>query len=199
MSEYQTATVVLQGLVLIAAVTTVVIYYRQLKAMERAATDGANANRKLITFQMLERWNSDSMATARAFASPVVSNRYTNDSTPIFLGDLFHAFREGAPAEAYQGVSTLSHFFADLNSLRSEGAVDDRLACALFFRPIQFWFHYLRLVDSRTNADDDSKDALNANRWRQYALLPLARTVAHAQARTGYVAPFTADEIGLRF
>lgn len=199
MTEYEILNLALQFLVFIAVVTTVIIYYKQLKAMMRAAVDGANANRKVITFQMLERWNSDSMTEVRASASPLLNGRYKDASTRIFLGDVFRSFHAGETAASYRSISTLSHFFADLNSLWCEGALDDRLACALFSRPIQFWFHYLRLIDSRVSADDISKPALNSNKWRAYAVLPLEKTLTDAQARTGYESPFALDDIGLRF
>lgn len=120
MTEYEIASVILQGFVFVALVVTVAIYYRQLKSMEQVAADVANTNRKVVAFRMFERWNSDSMWFARASVAPVFNSCYQHDSTKIFLGDLFHAFHTepvgrtsrspGDSAEAYRSISTLIHF-----------------------------------------------------------------------------------------
>jgi len=195
MNYYEAGSTALQLLGLLFLVATVAIYYKQLKAMEGAARDGANADRKATTFQILERWNSDLMMKVRNTSFALLNSRYTDNHSPIFLGDVFETFQADG-GDPYRSIGILSQFFADLHSLWSEGALDDRLACALFLRPIRFWFQYLRLVDSRKNENDPDplQLAARANRVRALTVLPIEIALAKAQERTGYSSPFTSEE-----
>ena len=159
----------------------------------RATRDVARTERKSNVHRLLDRWASESMAAHRALATKLLAERFVDSSTPIFVGDIFHQ-NTGRELGTYHSISTLSHFFADLNALWREGVLDDRLACAVFSRAIEFWLPYFALLDSRKDTNDASPRSANSNEYRKQFVLPLLQTLAEAQRRTRYKSPMPTNE-----
>ena len=152
----------------------------------RARMDGSAAERKATTQRMLDRWNSDRMSKFRSIADAVRKERKSFNSDKLFIGSLMQQMPK---SEQYKAISELGHFFADLNSLWTEDALDDKLACALFDRPIKVWLPFLIAVDSRKSKDDISESAAVANDWRRTYIFPLHGRLRAAAKRCNFRSP----------
>ncbi len=158
----------------------------------RAMLDAAGTERKANTQRMLNRWNSERLTEHRTTAARVLRERKTSSSDRIFVGDLM---RLKPRSSEYAALSELGHFFADLYSLWQEGALDDRLGCALFYRPVEFFWQFFPLIDSRESESDTSPRAAHTNAWRQVYVLPLHDQVQSAAKRCGFRRPPSIDPL----
>jgi hypothetical protein len=145
---YETLSILLQFVVFVAAVATVIIYYRQLKEMQGAVVRYYLDDRKQrleFAMKLHEEWWKEDFRKARTTIYEIVEDmKRVGGPGPKYLELLNHCRNKtGTNDPAHQAFACLAFFFADLNTYLEKGLVDTDLAYRLFGAAQYAWFEPL--------------------------------------------------------